>query len=149
MKTCTKCRQLKPLTGFGKSREYRDGLCYWCKTCMCASARASEKAHPERAKRNRHSRVYQISLEERHDLWKKQGERCAICQLPIAEWGKGTHVDHCHATHIVRGLLCSRCNLGVGYLRDSSQICLNAASYLKAAMDVVRGMDPLGYYQNT
>jgi hypothetical protein len=42
-----------------------------------------------------------------------QGGRCAICLQEPAE-GKSLHVDHCHVSGVVRGLLCHQCNWYLG-----------------------------------
>jgi hypothetical protein len=40
------------------------------------------------------------------------------------------NVDHCHETNTVRGLLCSPCNVYIGYIKDNPQIAGQMASYL-------------------
>ena len=59
-----------------------------------------------------------------------RGEVCAICGDPPSK-GRKLAIDHCHATGVVRGFLCSRCNLGLGYFRDGVESLLNAAAYLR------------------
>ncbi len=55
--------------------------------------------------------------------------RCAICD--VAFDGK-FHIDHCHATGAVRGLLCLQCNWAIGLLGDNPARVLSAYMYLKA-----------------
>lgn len=59
------------------------------------------------------------------DLLRAQGGKCAICRIADA-----TVVDHDHDTRRVRGALCRTCNLGIGHLKDSSEIARQAADYL-------------------
>jgi hypothetical protein len=72
-------------------------------------------------------RKYGLSLVEFAELLKAQGGRCAICGS--TDWGKTggsvrqwPNVDHDHATGQVRGLLCDRCNRGLGYFGDSAEL---------------------------
>lgn len=51
---------------------------------------------------------------------------CAVCQTSEGPF----FLDHNHVTGKVRGVLCRRCNTGLGHLRDSITFCLRAASYL-------------------
>lgn len=47
-----------------------------------------------------------------------QGGRCAVCDKELPPWpSKATHVDHCHDTGEVRGLLCRSCNTKEGWVR--------------------------------
>ena len=67
-------------------------------------------------------------------MWEKQGGRCPICQRAIPrKYGFGNHVDHCHKTGIVRGLLCHRCNVGIGYFKDDINALRRAAHYLETS----------------
>lgn len=43
---------------------------------------------------------------------------------------KNFEVDHCHLTGKIRGLLCDRCNRGLGYFKDNSKALLNASKYI-------------------
>lgn len=65
-------------------------------------------------------------------LLEEQGERCGVCQIEFGD-SRDYKVDHCHETGKVRGLLCLKCNLGLGMFRDSSQLLQRAARYLTKA----------------
>lgn len=57
---------------------------------------------------------------------------CAVCNKPPAGAGRlGLVVDHCHETGAVRGLLCIRCNTGLGNLGDTEESLLRALEYLR------------------
>ena len=75
---------------------------------------------------------YGLTLKEVKDLYAEQGGKCWIClgKFPIS--GKRClHIDHCHKTHIVRGLLCVVCNRAIGYFRDNPFVLMRAVAYLK------------------
>lgn len=55
---------------------------------------------------------------------------CGICKETFSE-KQPPHVDHCHISGKVRGLLCGNCNRGLGIFRDSLGILENAKEYLK------------------
>lgn len=74
---------------------------------------------PERKKADyaRHvKRLYGLTAEEMAALLEKQDHRCAVCRREFGVEVK-QHVDHCHDTGRVRGLLCARCNSTEGFLR--------------------------------
>lgn len=93
-------------------------------------AREREKFRADRLKRK-----FGMSPEEYAELLSDQGGTCKICgALP----GKGRRlaVDHAHDEHgRVRGLLCTRCNPGIGYFRDSPALLRKAAEYLEKSCD--------------
>ena len=58
-------------------------------------------------------RMYRLSHLDYVTLFRKNQGCCHLCDKPM-DFGSA-HVDHCHKTMVVRGLLCQRCNLRVGY----------------------------------
>lgn len=81
---------------------------------------------PETRKDGKLRSKYRISLREFEAMLSKQGGGCAICG------GGGPFcVDHCHRLGMVRGLLCRKCNTGLGMLQDSATLVLKAHEYLK------------------
>ncbi len=65
------------------------------------------------------------------DILEAQGGRCAICRSD-KPGGKGRfHVDHDHASGLVRGLLCNGCNVGLGHYGDDPARLRAAADYLE------------------
>jgi len=59
--------------------------------------------------------------------WMKQQAQCSICGKVFSD---DDCIDHDHNTNQLRGLLCPTCNAGIGMLKDSSELCLNASKYL-------------------
>lgn len=73
---------------------------------------------------------YGMTVQQFDTLLEEQGGRCAICRTD-EPGGRGTwHVDHNHETGSIRGLLCWRCNQGLGYFRDSPYSLTAAVAYL-------------------
>lgn len=75
--------------------------------------------------------TYGISLEDFDRMFDEQNGRCAICPRELQRGGKMTHVDHCHKTGKVRGLLCHGCNTSLGKLNDDEEIILRMAEYVR------------------
>lgn len=94
------------------------------------------KKHPER----RHQdtlRKYNLTPIEYGLLLASQGGVCAICGEPEKAKGQGTEkikrlaVDHSHDSGTVRGLLCTRCNVGLGLIESlGSEGLARIADYL-------------------
>lgn len=155
-KTCTGCGQQKPLTEFARDRRARDGYHQQCLECKRSARKQWREAHPDIAKeqfrawsaanydkhlaRNRrwqagnrdkmhHSMLmsrYRITLEDYQCMFEAQGGKCKIC----GEAGSLV-VDHKHdASRKVRGLLCVRCNSGIGFFRENVDVMLSAIGYL-------------------
>jgi hypothetical protein len=64
-----------------------------------------------------------------------QDGACVICGTtePGDNWHRGLHIDHCHATGRVRGLLCQNCNQMLGKAHDDPAVLRKAAQYLEAS----------------
>jgi hypothetical protein len=61
----------------------------------------------------------------------QQNDCCAICSDHRDTMKRNLDVDHDHITGKVRGLLCSKCNTGIGKLKESIDILEKAINYLK------------------
>jgi hypothetical protein len=72
---------------------------------------------------------YGISLEEYRAMETAQAFVCAICSQPAEDT---LCVDHCHSTSKVRGLLCRKCNTGLGCFKDDPELMIKAMAYLEA-----------------
>lgn len=90
-----------------------------------------------RARRNySHERhvleTYAITIDQYWIIYRHQGGVCAICRRARG-LKKKLSVDHCHATGMVRGLLCQKCNRDVlGHLRDEPEAFQRAIDYLRS-----------------
>ncbi len=81
---------------------------------------------------------YKITTPERDSLLAKQNYKCKICSKEISfkpsvkdKTNKdNANVDHCHKTNVIRGILCTSCNRGLGLLQDSTTILNQAIKYL-------------------
>jgi hypothetical protein len=92
-----------------------------------------DKAHPEKValynKRWRLKREYGMTIADKEALFEETDGLCAICLEEPA-----THIDHDHATGVVRGALCRRCNQGLGIFDDDPERLRDAASYLEVVI---------------
>lgn len=69
--------------------------------------------------------TYSLSQEEYEALLERSGGLCEICQEKEV-----AHIDHCHDTGAVRGLLCQQCNHGLGNFQDRVALLNRASEYL-------------------
>jgi hypothetical protein len=78
---------------------------------------------------------YNLSREEYFALIEKQDNKCALCLKPFEGiLNRKLHIDHCHATNKVRGLLCMPCNVGLGMLGDDEEGLTKALAYVKGEL---------------
>jgi Recombination endonuclease VII len=75
-------------------------------------------------------RKYGLTIRQYDDLLHAQKGRCAICGTDKPGHYRRFVVDHCHESGGVRGLLCERCNTGLGYYNHEPQLLSKAAAYL-------------------
>lgn len=86
----------------------------------------------ESARKAQLKRRYGLSAETYDHMVALQEGVCALCKKTETCAGKKhLTVDHCHATGKVRGLLCHRCNMIIGKIKDSPEWCDSAAAYLR------------------
>lgn len=122
------------------SQPYSKENCSWV-------APMNKKKGPDAAERSAYTRSwtlkrhFKLGEQEHAVLLASQNGVCAICK------GEETHVikrtgkikqlavDHCHDKDVVRGLLCSSCNIGLGAFNDDPVLLLTAVEYLKKHQD--------------
>ena len=75
---------------------------------------------------------YSITKNDYEVLLKQQNNKCKICgsEPPLVGKKKYLCVDHDHKTGKIRGLLCDKCNRGIGLLNDDYKIIQNALNYI-------------------
>lgn len=139
-KCCTVCKEWKPLESFMSDKRTTSGKSSRCSTChykINRSRLAIDKDFRDNVNRlNRISKIknkYGLSQESYNNLIINQNNKCAICSIEFNSISKKTKIaiDHCHKTDSIRGLLCSRCNIGLGQFRDNENYLLSAIQYLR------------------
>lgn len=124
-KKCTKCGVTKELDLFHKHRTTKDKRGSWCKECSLNRWRNVSR---EKKREYKLYHKYKITASEYAEMYTRQEGACAICKEKHAT----LCVDHCHDTDKVRGLLCIRCNWGVGDFRNNETFLRRAADYLES-----------------
>ena len=106
-----------------------------CKTCETARVQAWKNQNREHWKKyGREANYlarYGITIEQYDAMLTAQGGGCAVCQITPDRSPKRFHVDHCHETGRVRGILCFACNSGLGAFSDNPDRMRRAATYLE------------------
>ena len=103
------------------------------KDTILAQERRYRVINPHSKRQIQYKRRYGITLEQFNEMVAAQGGRCAVCreEFKPAKKKLAIHVDHCHDTLKVRGILCSRCNVGIGLLGDNVAGLQRAIDYLQ------------------
>jgi len=160
MKFCRKCGEV--------TKRHKDGRCSQCRKAYDRdrastenrkkSQRVSWRKYNDTAGRLLSSwardlrRAYRITPEEYTEMYVAQRGCCKLCGDRIWFKHKTTHIDHCHKTGKIRGVLCHHCNRGLGGIRDSPQALYRALHYVLTggaipdAEEVERIVDGLANY---
>ena len=72
----------------------------------------------------------------RIQLFIKQDGCCRICGKPEKDMKRKLHLDHCHITGHIRGLLCNACNLLLGIAKDNVYTLQSAERYLQESTEL-------------
>lgn len=114
-KRCPQCEEIKPHSEWERNKTSSDGWSSYCRSCRAKNNRAGY-----------FKRQYGITEDDRDQMIAEQMGLCVIClSAPAA------HVDHCHKTGKVRGVLCFNCNSAIGKLGDDPDTVRRAAAYLE------------------
>jgi len=117
---CPSCSTTKRKSEFAKDRSRPDGCQRRCKDCSNTSTALRARW-----------RKYGFDGDAWDKAWEASGGKCAICDMPLGEPPSyNLAVDHDHETGAVRGLLCTCCNLMIGYAGDRPDILQRAQEYL-------------------
>lgn len=122
-KRCPRCELIKSAAEFHRNASSRDGLHWVCRECN-----KKKGGYGKQLEQRRRFRVYDITGDEVEALLRHQEHSCAICRVAFV--GTEFHIDHCHRSGDVRGLLCSRCNTALGLLKDDPVRMASAVRYL-------------------
>src|SRR4030065_1694969 len=133
MKVCTACNESRPLSEFywttrrngERARESK------CVTWRRAQFKQWRESPIGREWKNRKCLVnYGIDKPTYVAMYDAQRGVCAICGKPESKKRNGRvvmlAVDHDHVTGIVRGLLCHKCNSGLGAFMESPTLVATA-----------------------
>ncbi len=147
-KRCCRCKEIKQFSEFNRNKRQSDGLQNYCRPCHLAWRKEHYRVQKltgkslylyrrrrDKDRSNRLLRTHGIDGEAYESLLAAQDGVCAICGFPeTMKRGEHLHrlvVDHDHETGKFRGLLCRRCNMGIGYLKDDPRRLQSAIEYLK------------------
>lgn len=121
---CKSCGFAQIATEFIYTMRKRDGRRKHkrCHTCW--------KKVTQFSNRSNILRKYNMTCQEYLDKIEKQGGCCEICGCPD-NGDRSLAVDHDHNTGQVRGLLCGKCNGGIGLLKDNAGLLRKAINYLR------------------
>lgn len=153
MKKCCRCKLEKEFIDFNKNKANKNGLADYCKPCTALyrteqrdSIRKTKKKYrdnnkekrkldqnqyraKDRTKASLYNAKYTYGLEAEEYIKLISKAHCEICKT-INSGKKAFHVDHCHQTGKVRGLLCNKCNLALGGFNDNKDLLTAAIKYL-------------------
>jgi len=167
-KLCKVCKEEKRTSEFYKAIGNFDRIANKCKKChqqqrkeryitnrkseleQCRMYREANREYltsqttKDKRKNSYLFKKYGITLEQYNIMIKNQNNTCCICKdVSRQDVRQDTivalAVDHNHQTGAIRGLLCSKCNVGLGYLKDSISIISKGIVYLSKPKKSIPG----------
>lgn len=157
-KRCSKCGNDLPLSAFYQRTGAKSHHSA-CKVCERAMAKdwyernkdkATAKVKEWRQQNSDAVKQYRADNRQKHyrqeigrkygvepswfdEQLQRQGNACVCCKRQFQWGGKQTtpHVDHCHDTKAIRGILCNRCNTVLGLCEDDDKLLSALARYLR------------------
>ncbi len=162
MKICIQCKEERPVSDFGRIKKGISAFAV-CRICREKNrtvpiSMTSEEADAAKAsgqvlgthlhrRSEQLKRTYGISAKGYREMYQRQKGKCLICgyvsKVPITDDRRRYDlvVDHCHKSGEVRGLLCGKCNSGLGMFRDNVEFLKGAIGYLLTAAEGLAGKD--------
>ena len=157
-KTCSQCKQEKPVSEFSPNGSRLRAACKVCEASNKRKLRVSNGEHVREVSRKRYA-VNPNAREQRrlaskawwdskradgtisdvyrkHDYGLSPAETQQLRELDpvcaICKRNTTLHIDHCHTTNVVRGRLCVRCNTALGKFGNTTVLLHKAIAYLEA-----------------
>ena len=138
-KVCKHCSKVLNLSCFVPSTTTKSGyrgICKECHNLYCRTRRLEKyelvRSYEKKFHRQRRLRYeYNLTEEQVEALFISQDYKCKICEVSHQE--EPLVIDHCHIHKTVRGLLCRRCNLGIGHFKDNVETLDKAIKYLNGS----------------
>ena len=116
-KVCSCCGAEKPISEYYKKDAKTDRLDSTCKACRVIQSR---------------ERSLGVTEAQYKAMYIEQAGRCGICRQRLySKRYKAFAVDHCHSSGKIRGLLCTRCNTGLGLFKDDPTALQRAIDWIK------------------
>lgn len=146
-KVCPRCSEHKPLDQYHRNRSHSSGYNVYCRPCAAEKQKNRKARDPEyvarkgrewRAKNPERARDlllrhhYGVEIGTYARMLAEQNGQCAICGITDPGLPRYTrfHLDHCHDSKKIRGLLCHNCNVGLGHFFNSPDLLTKAIRYL-------------------
>jgi len=140
---CTICQRLRrgmtideavrtPIRRQRKSRRAADGrlLCANCRRPIEVTGNKWNHCIPC-TRRYQAERKHGVPRGTYVALWERQRGKCLCCGDRLQDaTRRAPHIDHCHQTGRIRGMLCHYCNTALGMVRESRQNALALADYI-------------------
>jgi Zn finger protein HypA/HybF involved in hydrogenase expression len=145
---CARCGKEKTAQQMIKNKSTKSGFGSYCRKCAVIQVRESRiksgwvpyekfSEHEYRLRRRWRRLVSEFKVSEERalelDLARLNGA-CEICGADSKRSGnrwKKLCIDHNHIMGTVRGILCNRCNSGLGKFQDSKDLLIKASQYLE------------------
>lgn len=127
-KTCScACGESKPENFYVYTSRSR------CKKCSNKLRKnySSKKPTYEQRKSYELKYAYGITIDEFNEMLEEQNNMCAACGDDFFDIVP--HVDHCHTSGKIRGLVCPACNKAMGLVGDNADILEKLALYLRSS----------------
>lgn len=107
----------------------RQGKGLYCSIDCYNDFRSKNKRDPKYLDRIAQKKYkYGLNESEYLNMFETQNNECAICEKSFNE--VRACVDHSHDNGLVRGLLCDKCNKGLGSFNDNLELLKKAVEYL-------------------
>lgn len=129
---CNECNEVKPWSEFYMNKATGKPWGRKCKVCKSRMTCERQAANRDHVRRLKDKREYGLTYEEADRL--RSVTNCQVCGA-AAPGGPNSlrrlHIDHCHTSGQVRGVLCGDCNTALGRAKDDPEILRKLALYLE------------------